>query len=132
MRGPVSGNVVATVMVLVVTAVAGCSGNPGTVPAGKPFSGTVKTSAGKPVGNVMVHFHPLKPGFSYGTEVAGDGTFSSEAPPGDYAWSLRRSEKAKAADADAGYKAVPAAFQETDLKRKVRIDAGGTVNIVVE
>ena len=130
MRGLVHGAVAA--VVLTVPAITGCGGNPGTAPAVKPYGGTVKTSAGKPVGNVMVHFHPLKPGFACGAEVAADGTFSSEAPPGDYAWSLRRSEKAKAADADAALKAVPAALQETDLKRKVRIAAGGTVDIVVD
>lgn len=131
MRDLVLGTVAVAALVL-VTAAAGCSGNPGTAPALKPFSGTVKAGSGKPVGNVMVHFHPLKPGFACGAEVAADGTFSSEAPPGDYAWSLRRSEKAKAADADAALKTVPAAVQETDLKRTVRISSGGTVALVVD
>lgn len=130
MRGLVHGAVAA--VLLTVPAIAGCSGNPGTAPASKPFNGTVKNPAGKPIGNVMLHLHPLKPGFACGAEVAADGTFSSEAPPGDYAWSLRRSEKAKAADADAALKTVPMALQETDLKRTVRIAAGGTVTLVVD
>jgi hypothetical protein len=113
-------------------AVFGCSGNPGAAPASKPFSGTVKTAAGKPVGNVMVHFHPTKPGFSCAAEADATGAFSSEGPPGTYAYSVRRSEKVKGKDADAAIKAVDPKYQETDLKRTVKISEGATIEIVLE
>lgn len=119
-------------LALVSIAAAGCSTNPGTVPASKPFTGTVKTAAGKPVGTVLVHFHPTKPGYSCAAEVAADGSFTSEAPPGTYAYSVRRSEKATAKDADAALKAVPEKYRETDLKRTVTIDDGATLAIVLE
>lgn len=133
MAGSATSSTRAVIAILFVAVMLpGCSGSPGRAPESKPFTGMVAKRDGTPFGNVLIHFHPLKPGFSCATEVAADGTFSSTAPPGDYAWSLRRSEMAKASAADAGLKAVPVALQETDLKRKVRIDAGGTVNIVVE
>ncbi len=117
---------------VLMLAVPACSGSPGTVPASKPFSGTVKTADGKPVGNVLVHFHPTKPGYSCAAEVDAAGSFTSEAPPGTYAYSVRRSEKAKAKDSDAALKTVTAKYQETDLKRTVTIDGGATVAIVLE
>jgi hypothetical protein len=110
----------------------GCSANPGAAPASKPFSGTVKTAAGKPVGNVMVHFHPTKPGFSCAAEADATGAFTAEGPPGTYAFSVRRSEKAKGKDADAAIKVVDPKYQETDLKRTVKISEGATIDIVLE
>lgn len=117
---------------VLMLAVPACSGSPGTVPASKPFTGTVKTADGKPVGNVLVHFHPTKPGYSCASEVDAAGSFASEAPPGTYAYSVRRSEKAKAKDADAGLKVVAAKYQETDLKRTVTIGDGATIAIILE
>lgn len=118
------------VLVVVAVVVTGCSGRPAAAPASKPFSGTLQTVGGAPVGNVIVHFHPLTPGFASAAEVAADGTFSSEAPPGDYAWSVRRAEQLPSADV--AIKAVSPRYQETDLGRTVRVTGGGTVALVVE
>lgn len=117
---------------LLMLVVPACSGTPGTVPASKPFTGTVHGADGKPVGTVLVHFHPTKPGYSCTAEVDAAGAFASEAPPGTYAYSVRRSEKAKPKDADAALKNVPPAYRETDLKRTVAISDGATVAIVLD
>ena len=111
---------------------AGCSGNPGKAPESEPYSGTLALAGGRPLGDVMLHLHPLKPGFAAGAEVDANGAFASEAPPGDYAWSVRRSEKAKSAVAEASLKHVPVKYLETDLKRTVRIGSGAAVTLVVE
>lgn len=114
-----------------VAVLAGCSGKPPAAPASVGFSGTVHRADGKPVGNVLVHFHPLAPGFSCATQVAGDGSFTTAAPPGRYAWSLRRAEQAPAAEADAAIAAVLEPFRETDLSRTVTVAEGAQVAIAV-
>lgn len=111
---------------------AGCSGNPGKAPESKPYSGTLTLAGGQPLGDVMLHLHPLKPGFAAGAEVDAGGAFASEAPPGDYAWSVRRSEKAKPAASEAVLKKVPAKYLETDLSRTVRIGTGSAIAVVVD
>lgn len=127
------GRVWGGVGLCLVTAVlvAGCSGRPPAAPASVTFSGTVRAADGKPLGNVLVHFHPLVPGFSCATEVAGDGRFTTAAPPGRYAWSLRRAEQLAAAEADAAIATVPEPFRETDLSRTVTIAEGAQVEIAV-
>ena len=121
-------------VVTLLALAAGCSSqrNPGRVADDQPFSGTFALAGGAPLDTVKLCFFPLKPGARCCAEVGAGGSFAGQAPPGNFAWAVERSEKAKPAEAEAAIKKVPAKYLEVDWARKVQIGPGSPVTLVAE
>ncbi len=114
--------------VVMVLGAIGC-GAPQPGLKGTPVSVSGKISqAGQPVGNVAVSFHPLDNGHLTSFEVSPDGTFQGELISGRYAYSIAQST---AKDSLQILNKIAPQFTEPDLQRAVNVEAGQTLEIVL-
>ena len=115
------------VLSLVVLAGCGSAGSP--MPASSIVKGKLETSAGKPIGNVLLTLQPLGDGHPSPLQVSEDGTFQGEIVPGKYAYFVAKSS---AKNSDQALKLVDAKYYEASMTRTVSVQAGKELRIAIE
>jgi hypothetical protein len=105
---------------------AGCSSDPGLMPATVEISGTVVTADGKPVKDVMLSLRPKGQGTQAGCALGADGKFTVKAVPGEFMFLFMPLEDPKAdkARVKAGLAGVPAKYQDVSVDHVVTLKAG--------
>ena len=91
--------------------------------------GKLETSAGKPVGGVLLTLQPLGDGHPAPMEVAENGTFKGEAVPGKYAYYVGKSS---AKNGEQSLKQVNDKYQKADMRRTVTVQAGQELRIALD
>lgn len=76
------------------------------------------TSAGAPVGNVLLTLNPIERGHPVPMQVGPDGSFSGQAIPGKYVYLVSAKEEDPSA-----LEKVPTKYRDTDLSRTVTVSA---------
>ena len=106
---------------LVLTAAvfgAGCSQTPSLKQAPVSVSGRVSTG-GRPVGNLVVSFHPLDNGHVGSFTVKPDGTFIGELIAGHYSYYVG---KLTSPNSEAVLKKINPKYYEPDLGRSILVE----------
>lgn len=98
----------------------GCSNAPAVKDAPVSVTGKV-TQGGKPIGNVVVSFHPLDNGHLRSLDVKPDGTFLGEMIAGNYSYYVGKSPAPSSA---AALKRIDPKYYEPDLGRSLTIEPG--------
>jgi hypothetical protein len=111
---------IVTVLAIVAVGVIGCSDAPTLKDAPVSVSGKV-LQGGKPVGNVVVSFHPLEQGHLKSMPVAIDGTFQGELIDGNYSYYV---EKSPAPTSAAALAKIDPKYHQPDLERTVNVEFG--------
>lgn len=99
------------------------------MPASSIVKGKLETSAGKPIGNVLLTLQPLGDGHPAPLQVSEDGTFQGEIVPGKYAYFIAKSP---AKDSEKALKLVNAKYYEASMTRTVSVQAGQELRIAIE
>lgn len=107
-------------IVAIAVGATGCSNAPALKEAPVSVSGRV-SQGGKPVGNVVVSFHPLDHGHVRSLAVNPDGTFLGEMIAGNYSYYVGRSPAPNSA---AALKRIDPKYYEPDLGRSLSIEPG--------
>ena len=107
-------------IVTVASIAIGCSDAPVLKDAPVNVSGKL-VQGGKPVGNVVVSFHPLDRGHLKSMPVAADGGFQGELIGGSYAYYVERSPAPNSA---AVLQKVDPKYYEPDLNRTISVEFG--------
>ena len=98
----------------------GCSETPPLKGAPLSVSGRM-AQGGKPVGNVVVWFHPLDNGHLQNLPVSADGTFHGELISGNYSYYVAKSPAPNSALA---LKKIDPKYFEPDLGRSINVEFG--------
>ena len=118
----------ATVLVVIAAGAIGCS-KPTTLKQ-EPVSVSGKVSqSGKPVGNVVVWFHPLDNGHLESLPVNTDGTFAGELIGGKYSYYVGKS---LAPNSTAALKKVDPKYYEPDLERSINVEFGKEIDLALD
>jgi hypothetical protein len=117
-------------IVLAVTAAAamGCSEVTTVKDAPVSISGKV-SQGGKPVGNVVVWFHPLDNGHLESLPVNTDGTFIGELIGGNYAYYVGSS---LAQNSAAALKKIDPMYYQPDLTRSIAVEFGKEIVLALD
>ena len=115
------------VLSLVVMVGCGSAGTP--MPASSVVKGKLETSAGKPIGNVLLTLQPLGDGHPSPLQVSEDGSFQGEMVPGKYAYSIAKSS---AKNSEQALKLVDAKYYEPTMNRTVNVQAGQELHIAID
>ena len=91
--------------------------------------GKLETSAGKPIGGVLLTLQPLGDGHPAPMEVSENGTFKGEAVPGKYAYYV---EKSSAKSSEQSLKQVNSKYQKADMGRTVTVQVGQELRIALD
>jgi hypothetical protein len=108
--------------------IVGCSSGAALKETPASVSGKV-SQAGRPVGDVVVSFHPLDRGHPVSFPVKPDGTFQGELIAGNYAYYVGQS---KAPNSAAALKKVAPQYLEADLGRSVAVQPGQELVIALD
>jgi hypothetical protein len=106
----------------------GCSDAPTIKDAPVAVSGKV-SQAGKPVGNVVVWFHPLDSGHLQSLSVNTDGTFAGELIGGNYSYYVG---KPPAASSAVSLKGIDPKYYEPDLERTINVEFGKEILLALD
>jgi hypothetical protein len=106
----------------------GCTQAPAVKQPPVSVSGRI-SEGGRPVGNVMVSFHPLDHGHVGSFPVKPDGTFQGELIAGDYAYYV---SKLPAPSSEAVLKKVDPKYFEPDLERRIAVVADEPLVIALD
>jgi hypothetical protein len=106
----------------------GCSNSPSVKDAPVSVTGKV-TQGGKPVGNLVVSFHPLDNGHLRSLAVKQDGTFLGEMIAGDYTYYVGSSQAPASA---AVLKRIDPKYYEPDLGRSLSIESGKPIVLALD
>jgi hypothetical protein len=110
----------ASVLAVLAAGAIGCSDTP--VLKDAPVSVTGKVlQGGKPVGNVVVAFHPLDHGHLRTLPVGADGAFQGELIGGNYSYYV---EKSPAPSSAATLDKIDPKYYVPDLGRSVSVEFG--------
>ena len=110
----------ASVLAVLAAGVIGCSDAPILKDTPVSVSGKV-LQGGKPVGNLVVSFHPLDHGHLRSLPVATDGSFQGELVGGNYSYYV---EKSPAPNSAATLKKIDPKYYEPDMGRSVNVEFG--------
>jgi hypothetical protein len=110
----------ASVFAVLAAGAIGCSEAPVLKDTPVSVSGKV-LQGGKPVGNVVVAFHPLDHGHLRSLPVAADGSFQGELIGGSYSYYV---EKSPAATSATALKKIDPKYYEPDMGRSVNVEFG--------
>ncbi len=110
----------ASVLAVLAAGAIGCSDPPVLKDAPVSVSGKL-LQGGKPVGNVVVAFHPLDHGHLRSLTVGADGTFQGELIGGNYSYYVENSPTPSSA---AALKKIDRKYYEPDLGRNVSVEFG--------
>lgn len=117
-----------TLVAIIAAGAIGCS-KPMTLKE-SPISVSGKVSqAGKPVGNVVVWFHPLDKGHLKSLSVNTDGTFAGELIGGNYSYYV---SKSPAPTSEAALKKIDPKYYEPDLGRSVNVEFGKDILLALD
>ncbi len=117
------------ILVLLTVVFVGCGSSATPMPASSVVKGKLETSAGKPIGNVLLTLQPLGDGHPAPLQVSEDGTFEGEIVPGKYAYFVAKSS---AKNSEQALKLVDSKYYEASMARTVNVQAGQELRIAVE
>jgi hypothetical protein len=117
-----------TLAAIVAAGAIGCS-KPTTL-KDSPVSVSGKVSqGGKPVGNVVVWFHPLDKGHLKSLPVNTDGTFAGELIGGSYSYYI---DKSPAPAAAAALAKIDPKYYQPELARSVNVEFGKEIELALD
>jgi hypothetical protein len=118
----------ATLLAVVAMGAVGCSEAPTLKGAPVGISGRV-AQGGKPLGNVVVWFHPLDNGHLQNLLVNSDGTFHGELVGGAYSYYLGKSPAPNSALA---LQRVNPKYFEPDMRRTINVEFSKEITLALD
>jgi hypothetical protein len=119
-QGNIMDRFSATIMAVIAAGAIGCTQATTLKEAPVSVSGKV-SQAGKPVGEVLVSFHPLDKGHVVSLPVNADGTFTGEMISGNYSYYVGKSPAHSSATALAK---VDPKYYEPAMDRSISVESG--------
>lgn len=117
-----------TLLTVIAAGAIGCSG--ATTLKETPVSITGKVSqGGKPVGDVVVWFHPLDNGHVESLPVSSDGKFNGELIVGNYSYYVGNSPAPTSA---AVLKKIDPKYYQPDLARSINVEDGKEIILALD
>jgi hypothetical protein len=115
-------------LAIIAAGAIGCSG--GATLKDEPVGVSGKLSqAGKPVGDVVVWFHPLDKGHVRSLPVNSDGTFAGELILGNYSYYVGSSPAPTSA---AALKKIDPKYYEPALERSINVEDGKEIILALD
>ena len=118
----------ATLLAVIAAGAIGCSDVTTLKDTPVSISGKV-SQGGKPVGNVVVWFHPLDKGHVESLPVNTDGTFVGEMIGGNYSYYVGSS---LAQNSAAALKKIDPKYYQPDLARSIAVEFGKEIVLALD
>jgi hypothetical protein len=118
----------ASLLVAIALGAIGCTDAPKLREESLSISGRV-LRGGKPVGNIVVSFHPLDSGHLKSLPVNTDGTFDGELIGGNYSYYVGQS---LAANSLAALKRIDPKYYQPDLERNINVEFGKEIVLALD